>query len=400
MSEKKLYAFDSVRGLAAFAVVLHHLVLAFSPFLYGAALNPLFRVSYEGKYHVRVFFVLSGFVLSLSYLRGHRLQTLRSLAVRRYFRFLAPVAASVLFAYCLMAAGLFYNDQCGRLLKQSPDSWLRGYNQFQPDFLKACKQIVWTTYFRYSATDSYNNVLWTMSIELKGSFLVLGFLALCGGLRHRWAAYIVMIIIVHRTLGEKYCCFLVGIALCDLYVCGYTTGRVAAIVLIVAGLTLGGLTPTWTAKCGWSISKEVYVNCPWVGASLLLAGVAASSAVQRCLSVRPLVFLGKVSFPLYLVHLPVLYSAGAGVYCLLHVSLGHMGACAAASATTVIVSLALAWFGALTLEPFAIWSGHVVENWLNATSPSKEDKVAIAMQTQVMENLPPSSEILVVEAVR
>ena len=387
MTERKIVAFDAVRGLAALAVVFYHLTLAFLPGLYAARLNPFFHVVVEGAFHVRVFFVLSGFVLSLSYFRAPRLDILRSLAIRRYFRFLIPVAASVFLAYVLMIAGLYFNEQCGSLLGQPPNYWFRIYNRFQPSFLEACKQSVWTAYFGGTGLDSYNNVLWTMAVELKGSYLVFGFLALFGELRYRWLAYILFILILHWTLGDLgglYGCFLAGVGFCDLYVIGYTTKGVTAFVLVLTGLFFGGLTPGWLAIRGYSMSVMSYGDCLSIGAALLIAGVAASSDVRRFLTGRPLVFLGKVSFPLYLVHLPMLFSVGAGVYCLLHTRVGRLGAVGAASATTLSASLLLAWIGSLTLEPLAIWSGRLIEGWMGHPDARPEivHRVTVEMEAR------------------
>lgn len=393
--DTKLHAFDAVRGLAALGVVWHHFLQAFFPGIYGAPLNPFIRVSYEGAFHVRVFFVLSGFVLSLSYFRKHRLETLRSLAVRRYFRFFAPVAASILFAYALLATGLFFNEECGRLMGLSPNNWMWLTYRFPPDFLEACKQIIWSTYFDFSSQKSYNVVLWTMGLELKGSFLVIAFLALFGELRHRWLVYLVLCVILHQTLGglgSIYCCFLVGVALCDLYAIGFRLKDATAITLVVAGLGLGGVVPGWLAKRGISLTEEGRLECFCIGACFLLAGVAASPTVQRWLSLRPLVFLGKISFPLYLVHVPILFSAGAGSYCLFHSSLGRFGATTVAAFVTLTASLVLSWLGSLTLEPFAIWSGRVVENWLSRPAIPRELHADAPLPNDERDNLLPDRE--------
>lgn len=394
-ADTKLHAFDAVRGLAALGVVLHHFLQAFLPGIYGAPLNPFIRVSYEGAYHVRVFFVLSGFVLSLSYFRKHRLETLRSLAVRRYFRFFTPVAASILFAYILLATGLFFNEQCGRLMGLSPKTWMWQSYRFPPDFLEACKQMVWTTYFDFSSQKSYNVVLWTMGLELKGSYLVIAFLALFGELRHRWLVYLVLCFLFRWTLGgigSIYCCFLVGVALCDLYAVGFRLKDATAITLVVAGLALGGVIPGWLAKRGISLSQEGCLECFCIGACLLLAGVAASASLERWLSLRPLVFLGKISFPLYLVHVPILFSAGAGSYCLVQGSLGRFGATAVAAFVTFTASLVLSWLGSLTLEPFAIWSGRVVENWLSGPATRRELRADASLPSDARNNLLPEME--------
>ena len=138
-------------------------------------------------------------------------------------------------------------------------------------------------------------------------------------------------------------------------------------------------------------------DCLSIGAALLIAGVAASSAVQRFLSARPLVFLGKVSFPLYLLHLPLLLSVGAGVYCLLHASLSRLGACGVAAAATLTASLVLAWVGSLTLEPLAIWSGRVVERWLGQPGTRPEMVQRVPDETEAGKDSLPSVDIRLIE---
>src|SRR4051794_11019896 len=95
----KILSLESIRGLAALAVVFCHCVNGFYPTLRKAAAPPGTQLWQNGEFAVRLFFVLSGFVLSLSYFRQPSLVTLRSAAVRRYFRLLLPIAGSVLLAY-------------------------------------------------------------------------------------------------------------------------------------------------------------------------------------------------------------------------------------------------------------------------------------------------------------
>jgi hypothetical protein len=89
----KLLHLEAVRGLAACAVVLNHLLLAFWPvFAEDRSISPLLKVTYKGSFAVAVFFVLSGFVLSLSFFRTRDVRVVTSAAVRRYPRLALPVA--------------------------------------------------------------------------------------------------------------------------------------------------------------------------------------------------------------------------------------------------------------------------------------------------------------------
>src|SRR4051812_33118012 len=91
---QRIGALDGLRGLAAFGVVVSHLVAGFVPALYfgGAAAgawqdevsrSPLF-VFYNGSFFVHIFFVMSGYVIAQSV--AHSRSPLALLTGKRYLR--------------------------------------------------------------------------------------------------------------------------------------------------------------------------------------------------------------------------------------------------------------------------------------------------------------------------
>ncbi len=154
-----------------------------------AARTP-FRVVWEAQWAVSLFFVLSGFVLTLAYFRSGRQATMSSAAVRRYFRLMIPAAASILFAYVLLKCGWMYNRTAVASMDGAAPSahwWLNVFYNFKPSFRVALKDCFWTTFFGNGSL--YNQNLWTMPVELQGSFLVYTFALLFGKLRNRWLIY-------------------------------------------------------------------------------------------------------------------------------------------------------------------------------------------------------------------
>ncbi len=95
-SGRRILAFDALRGLAAVVVVLCHFRLAFSSAPPAWFVWPLFA----GRQAVTIFFVLSGYVLSLPYWNGTQLPYGRYL-VRRFFRIYVPYVGAVLVAAAL-----------------------------------------------------------------------------------------------------------------------------------------------------------------------------------------------------------------------------------------------------------------------------------------------------------
>jgi peptidoglycan/LPS O-acetylase OafA/YrhL len=79
-----------------------------------------------------------------------------------------------------------------------------------------------------------------------------------------------------------------------------------------------------------------------LAAIVLLAGLLMSATAQRALSWRPAVALGHRSFAIYLLHFPILFSAGAFAFASLREPYGFWAAFGAAGLATIIPTLFLA----------------------------------------------------------
>ena len=175
---------------------------------------------------------------------------------------------------------------------------------------------------------TYNLVLWTMPIELVGSFLVFGFLALFGSLRNRWILYATVGVCLLAYDKSYYLDFLLGMALCDGWVYCQRTQR-AALSLFPAllAIALGLFAIPWKPLAAVSI----------VGATV------ASPRMQQLLGARWLRILGQLSFGLYLIHMPVICSLGCGTYLFLARDLAwqHVPASLVAAAASLLGSIPL-----------------------------------------------------------
>lgn len=99
---------DGLRGLAALAVVNHHFICAFAPWIFpDPAIYRLLFVAgplvilRNGIFAVYVFFALSGFVIANSAARKGYSLPVRLLT--RYLRLAVPLTCSLLFAFALLS---------------------------------------------------------------------------------------------------------------------------------------------------------------------------------------------------------------------------------------------------------------------------------------------------------
>jgi peptidoglycan/LPS O-acetylase OafA/YrhL len=354
MTGSRLQHLDGIRGIAAFAVFVCHFIQVFVPHVYYLdaaqghglwedefATSP-FNIIVNGNFAVCLFFVLSGFVLSHRFLDTGDLDGLRRLAIKRYLRLALPVLAAVLLAWAILAAGSY---SYGAVQPVTRSGMKDVYDAFVP-FWAAVEEGVVGVFFR--GEWNLNPVLWTMRIELYGSFLVFGLLALFGRTGYRWLVYGVAIAIFYESY---YLAFLLGIALADLQLRADHRDAPLPVTLgaVMLGLYLGSY-PYYGAEQGiWSVLPAVGTAHKPVLYHILGAAVLIQAANRftgaRLLLARPLFrFLGRISYGLYLIHFPLVCSVSAGLALVLLAHLDYGAAVAlsfALSAPVVVVTAAL-----------------------------------------------------------
>ncbi|NDV69273.1 acyltransferase [Dysgonomonas sp. 25] len=95
---KKIEKLDAIRGLVALYVVLHHIFLGAHYPLFGINIAALFEY---GAAAVMVFFVLSGFVIQLSF-ENSKDKSFRTFFVKRFFRIYIPLICVFIANYLLI----------------------------------------------------------------------------------------------------------------------------------------------------------------------------------------------------------------------------------------------------------------------------------------------------------
>ena len=310
-----------------------------------------FIAAIDGNFAVWLFWVMSAFVLSLRFHRCTedtvRYSLLTDATLRRYPRLVLPVLASVLFAWILHHFGLMSNLKLAHLLGLEYDSWLAKFYLFEPNVIQALNSGLWQSFFDFSRSESYNRVLWTMEIELYGSFFLFAFLALFGKHPSRVLIYIVTLLIVFRLSLYWINAFVFGTMICDMFVNHRAIYQAlpdaferqfnrliqntwTSVVLLLPFIFLVGLPNAFGVF-------HLFL------ATILTAYVVVSPLAEKLLSSKIPVFLGKISFGLYLAHLPVICAAAYPIYTALLLILTPLNASVVASLMLIVLSVFAGW---------------------------------------------------------
>ena len=326
----RLAALDGLRGVAALVVVvfhylclLHwHAVPVFSPDPPAIADTPL-GLLWNGPFAVSVFFVLSGFVMAAA---AHRRRAaLLANAATRYLRLAIPVTASVLLAWALLAA---MPDVSLRLAasEADPSPWLEFTHAGEIPGLHLALADGMLGNFLQGGSD-FNNVLWTMQIELLGSLMLFAIYWLASGAWRLWlllgAAIVIFLLFSNHYLG-----FIAGAGLYEMARRGWLdpdpdlrwrAALLPALALLL-GVVLGAPSMGAHERLGLPhLPGLLRLGAPWslwpvVAATLILYAALTLRPLGRLLSARLPQWLGRVSFGLYLVHVPPLYTLVAAAH--------------------------------------------------------------------------------------
>lgn len=357
MAEKITYL-DGLRGIAAVNVMLMHFFIVLAPaMIYGNqtpshlgnlelvfSSTPLGLIG-AGNFSVCIFFVLSGYVLTQKYFRIGDKNLIISSAVRRYFRLLIPVFAVVILSFLLSSAGLFhyYAKTIMVTASSNPANYWTNYWTFTPNIVNAIKQAMWESFFVGGDLD-YNPVLWTMTIEFYGSMLVFAMALLFGQRRNRWTFYLAAAV---AFFNSYYLAFIIGMALADMFTnktpAFKTSNKIILSIILFVGLFIGSYpVSTVTSDSLYSFLNNGFFQTPKMiyhitGAGMIMYVLSNSQWLQKAFSSPVPVFLGKISYSLYLVHFLVISS----FTCALFLSLYPVLPYGVAVLTSCVVSLLL-----------------------------------------------------------
>ncbi len=263
------------------------------------------------------FFLLSGFVQSYNYFQKPELPFLQRSFLKRYFRLAIPALTIVLMVYVFHRLGLIRKDLFP--YNQLTSSWVQS---LLPDNLSFAQAAWHGLYGCFTEISHYYHVLWTMSRELISSWLVLIILFVTHGLPSRlWLIAGWLIVQLFVLYSYNAAAFTVGILCCEMYLNSALFNKIFSdwrtkLICGASGLYLASLPfaayegAIENSMYGWlmSIKSLDRVFIYLIGSTLLICWLLFAAGVHKILSKKPLLFLGEISFMVYLSHLLILFS--------------------------------------------------------------------------------------------
>jgi peptidoglycan/LPS O-acetylase OafA/YrhL len=336
----RIEALDSVRGIAALIVVIHHCFLVqpvYSDFFFShwktnasGVVSSIFlyspaRLVWAGYEAVTLFYLLSGLVLALPWIEGRPVEY-KKFAIRRMCRLYIPYVVAIAFAALLNVTLMQHADVSGASKWVNEMTWTNRVNPF----------VLFDHFAAIGHHATINGVTHTLIWEIRVSLvfpliivpiarwgvrgalavltcllvLIVGMQLLYGNIS---ALGNLLISIPHQSLANKLAIELQWTAY---YACLFVFGSLLAtrlheirILFARAGSWLGfvllgcGLFVIQGHWSHWHAVQEFMVA---VGSVLILCAAIAPGGVETMLLKRFPRYLGRLSFSLYLVHVPII----------------------------------------------------------------------------------------------
>jgi peptidoglycan/LPS O-acetylase OafA/YrhL len=340
----KIKYIDGMRGLAVLIVLFGHLIAAFYPVLFpypgvlpvsldDLATQPLLIkafvftpliIFYNGIFSVMIFLIISGYVISYNCSNKKDENYITASFFKRYFRLTIPILFSCVISYFLLKVGGFFNIQAS-LASHSP--WLTQYYTCDANFFNMIKFVLYDEYFGHPLEDlrCYGNVLWMMYVILLGSFLVYAFYALFAraSSRLRIFIYIGLIIIFSKSYLLA---VILGMILFDMDANNVSrnVNKIILLIMLLSGICLGSLIrfdfPFYTIL-NIDFMKNYFGGLFYllifyyiIGAFLLFFALSRLSFSIKVFSSKVAVYIGKISFSIYLLHFIVIFSLSSYIF--------------------------------------------------------------------------------------
>lgn len=413
----KNLALEGLRGVACLSVFMCHFLFSFFPYLTsnfspssqlprsfsweGVASLPIATVFFNGNFGVAIFFVMSGFVLTNRYFQSNDQQVLTYSAAKRYLRLGLPTAASILFAWTLLAVGWMFTHKAAVI---EGAGWPMAFYKEPVSFWRALADAAYGAAVFGRA--ELNSPLWTIQVELIGSLLLFATYAFFG-VRYSLVnlAFFVgaLLVMFPNSQAQIHCLTIFAGSLLNYP--RFERRRIPLIsaALIAIGVVLGAYDYSFwfdwiriipipalgSPVVDLAQYDRYFFNA--IGAFFVVFGLLSSERVSALFSSDMFASLGRLSFSIYLLHWPIICSLAFGMMYALKVELGwdYQVAALLTFCVSLIVTLCASWlFEKYVDRPSQKLAGHFAKEVLvparfSTAHPQQKTAVATVPKDEV-----------------
>lgn len=397
MEKKRIKWIDGLRGIASLCIVLHHFVIGFYPAAYeGATAMRHLPGSIEadfsqsplaffvlGDFWVSVFCMVSGFVIASQVFGMKDGKQFSKSVIKRYPRLVIPVFALSVIVYAMLHLGLFYNVPAANI---TGSAWLGEFYQYKTTLWDLFLSSFIDTWI-YGMVTIYSNAFWMLAELFAGSFMAY-LLAAMGKHANRRILYVYIgIALAYLSVNSRLTNFVLGVLLA--YVALHygekirQCSRIApilSVIFLVMAVIFGAYPHTYEPTNAYQV-----LNClpdrlnpcyfyHMLGVMFLMMGIYLCRPVNWLLSTRPAQFLGKISYAVYVIHIPVLFSLSAWMFIRFTNLTKHYNISAGMTLVfSLIAILLLGWgFWRLIEKPSTKWIDKVADKLTEDITEIKE----------------------------
>jgi peptidoglycan/LPS O-acetylase OafA/YrhL len=318
--KERFESLDGLRGIAAVIVVFCHFASVYIPDLPPWFKDSPLEILDNGSFCVSIFFVLSGFVIANSASNANISFIFN--AMQRYLRLALPALGGTLWGW-----GLFklYPHSLVALKTIHTSAWLeKSTYAHMPSILAAVSSGLLGIFV--SGVSRFDGVLWTMKVEFIGSLAVYALYSFIPKSWKKISLFVLPIVLGFVIRKPEYSAFFIGAGIRELRVTGRLPSAYAHVALVF-GLIIGAFTPE-NSKFWHAPNVPTFVALGsdtgvWqiLGAGAIIYAIFGLPKIRAFLESDLAQFFGRISFGLYLVHWPLLFTVFVPMYMLAHTSL-------------------------------------------------------------------------------
>lgn len=312
----RVFYIDGIRGWAAFMVVLFHFFRESFVNIFPFISSSWLYLFLNGHLMVSIFFIISGDALSFNFFKNKSLKPISAIVLQRYIRLTVPVFFSCLLVYFLMSFNFNYGKELGVIVRR--EDWYGSFLNFNQSILSLVRFSFRDVYFNYDKASSYNPFLWTMSVEAVGSLIVFSVLLVLNEIdEENKKSFLGWLCIFVFLVSPACALFVFGIFLgfmrskkCNI---NFMSNKIHLFVFVAVAV-FSSVAACFEYKYSSFFKKiidGVYFNA--ILAAIFVNYFYSTESMKKFFSSELSVFMGKISFPLYVFHFPVMISIYSGL---------------------------------------------------------------------------------------